>query len=785
MNKAIIAMATLVAIATILTVPAYAAIPNEVRVGSVLPLTGGYSSVGVQVDDATELAINDFNAYLEEMGADWQFVLSDNSENSESNPVAALERVTALKAKGVDIIFGPAGSARVNAVIGYTDDQNMLVLSCCSTSPTLAIEGDSVYRIVADDRNQGKAIGKLLESSGIEVVVPVWIGDTYGDALKAEIVNNFESRGGMSDEEGIRYNPDNTEFSVSVSTLAEKVQGYVDEHGADKVGIAIVAFDEIVSILQAADNYPVLKSVQWFGSETIADSVPLQEDRIAREFANSVAFNAVQVDVDTGDKAVDIREALSDTHGDSPNVFVYTGYDAVWLVGLSIIEANSADVDDIKAVLHDVAAEYSTGALRSTELNEAGDLATGNYGIRIMEDGVWTKSATYYSDTDTIPAPIPEGTEVRTGSLLPLTGGYSSVGVQMNAATVLAVDHFNEYLAAKSAGWELVLYQENTESNPAVALEKAQVLHSRGADILFGPAGSARVKNVMNYVNVNNMVLLSCCSTSTELAVAGDRVFRVVADDANQGQAFGILLAHEGIEVAVPLRIGDSYGDSLSNAAISEFEARGGMSDEGIRYNPDTREFSVSISTLAETVQGYVDEHGADKVAIVVVAFDEIVSILQAADNYPVLKEVQWYGSETLAQNPFIVRDRIARDFATDVRFTAIQVPLGDGPRAQSVTDALSVPFGGIPNAFAYNAYDAVWLAGLSIERTGSTDPADIAAVLPRLAASYTVGALSSTELNEAGDLALATYGTWRLGVDDWYVDNVIHIHDESVVPFQ
>ena len=282
------------------------------------------------------------------------------------------------------------------------------------------------------------------------------------------------------------------------------------------------------------------------------------------------------------------------------------------------------------------------------------------------------------------------------------------------------------------------------------------------------------------------MVLLSCCSTSTELAVANDRVFRVVADDANQGKAFGLLLAHEGIEVAVPLWIGDSYGDSLKSAAISEFEARGGTSDEGIRYNPDTREFSVSINTLAETVQGYVDEHGADKVVILVVAFDEIVSILQSADNYPVLKEVRWYGSETLAQNPFIVKDRIARDFATEAGFSAIQVPLGDGPRSQSVTDALSVPFGGTPNAFAYNAYDAVWLAGLAIERTGSTNPADIAAILPRLAASYTGGALSSTELNEAGDLALAIYGTWRINDSgDWYVGKVINTEDESIAPFQ
>ena len=392
------------------------------------------------------------------------------------------------------------------------------------------------------------------------------------------------------------------------------------------------------------------------------------------------------------------------------------------------------------------------------------------------------------SDSDSMmmmSSSIPE--HVFAGSLLPLTGGYSSVGVQVNAATVLAVEHFNEYLDANDAGWELVLFQENTASQPAIALEKAQALKSRGADIIFGPAGSARVKHVSGYVNDNNMILLSCCSTSTELAIADDRVFRVVADDANQGKAFGIILAHDGIEVAVPMWIIDSYGDSLSSAAISEFEARNGTSDEGVPYNPDTREFSIEVDRLATIVQGYVDSHGADKVAIVVVAFDEIVSIMQAADRYPVLKEVRWYGSETLAQHPDLIKDRIASDFATAARFTAIQVPLGDGPRAQNVTDTLSVPFGGTPNAFAYNAYDAVWLAGLSIEKAGSADAGDIAAMLPSVAANYTSGALSSTALNEFGDLALATYGTWRINatISDWYVGEVIHIEDERVVPFE
>ena len=398
-------------------------------------------------------------------------------------------------------------------------------------------------------------------------------------------------------------------------------------------------------------------------------------------------------------------------------------------------------------------------------------------------------TAPAYADAsdDSVSSSIPEGTVVYAGSLMPITGGYSSVGVQVNAATVLAVEHFNEYLSAKKAGWEMVLFQENTASNPVVALEKAQALHSRGADILFGPAGSSRVQSIMSYVNDTNMILLSCCSTSTKLAVEGDRVFRIVADDANQGKAFGILLANESMKAAVPVYITDPYGVSLANASMSEFEARGGIADEGIPYNPDVREFSVTVGTLADTVQGYVDQYGADKVAVVVVAFDEIVSIMQAADGYPVLKEVKWYGSETLAQNAFIARDRIASDFAIEVEFSAVQVPLGDGPRAQNVTDILSVPFGGTPNAFAYNAYDAVWLAGLSIEESGSTNPTDIAAALPSVAESYVDGALSSTQLNEAGDLALAIYGTWLINATtyDWYVDKVIHIDDESIGPFQ
>ena len=51
---------------------------------------------------------------------------------------------------------------------------------------------------------------------------------------------------------------------------------------------------------------------------------------------------------------------------------------------------------------------------------------------------------------------------------------------------------------------------------------------------------------------------------------------------------------------------------------------------------------------------------------------------------------------------------------------------------------------------------------------TDSIDPADIRNVMRDVAASYSGGALSSTVMNEAGDLILANYETWLLVEDGW-----------------
>ena len=395
----VVLIAASIMLATTLAADAYAQVPEEVKIAVILPLTGELSSFGVQLNQAAELAVTDFNMYLEENGVAWRLALV--SEDTETNPVRALEKVQALHARGIDIIVGPAGSAQLSSILPYMNDNNMIAISPSSTAPALAIPDDSAFRTVPDDFNQGRSIGALLEYEGIEAIIPIWRGEVYGDGLVRASVDDFESRGGTA-YEGVRYNPESSEFSVSVAELADAVSEVMETHDADKTAVLIVAFDEAVPIFQVAATYDVLDDIRWFGGEAVAQSTVIAQDAIASQFAVDTDLTTVQLLLDPGDRADSVSERIGEWLGNEPTAFVYTSYDAVWLVGLSILEAESTDPADIRNVMRDVAASYSGGALSSTEMNEAGDLMLANYETWLLTEDGWIRGVAYDGQSDSI-----------------------------------------------------------------------------------------------------------------------------------------------------------------------------------------------------------------------------------------------------------------------------------------------------------------------------------------------------------------------------------------------
>ena len=756
---------------------ANSSLSGPVTIGALHPLSGELSSFGEELRVATEVAVEDFNAYLAENGASWWFELV--VEDTGTNPVIALDKIQAFHSRGIDMVLGPATSSNTQNIKGYADENGMLLVSCCSTSPALAIADDSIFRLVPEDNNQGAALGKVLHSHGVELLIPVWRGETYGDGLHDAVVADFEARGGQV-HDGVRYNPETAEFGLEASLLDTFAREAIGEVGADKVAILAISFDEIVLIVQSASNYESLAEVRWFGAEAIAESSLLLEDPIVSKFMDDVSLVTVQFAVSPGPEIEDIRTRITEATGKSPTSFAYPAYDSVWVVGKSILKADSAAASDVKAAIRDVSA-YAGEAMRSTQLDANGDLVLANYRLWAIVDQAWVQQGIYIKEKDFLTAASqPEG-EVQIGSLYPLTGRLASKGVENLAGTQLGVDDFNAFLAGIDADWRLNLVAEDSETRPDAALRKVQALSSKGIEIIIGPETSSNTQQVKPYADTNDMMLISCCSSSPTLAIAGDSVFRLVPDDSKQGVALGRLLSDAGIEVAVPIWRGDVYGDGLHQATSENFASRGGMMDAGVRYNPEAVDFSGEVSLLAERVQELINEHGADKVAVFIISFDEVVQIVQAAASYDVLYDVNWFGAETLTKTTPILADASTNEFINSVPYVSLQIAENRGSVYEHVQSHIVEMTGSEPTTFVYQAYDAAWLVGLSMLKTGMTDAASVKDVFHEVANGYD-GALGGTTLNEAGDLAAADYALWTISGDQWMDIGSYSLLDDMVV---
>ena len=147
------------------------------------------------------------------------------SEDTQSDPIVALEKIQSLNSKGIKFVLGPESSAEVRNIKSYADSNDMVLISPTSTSPSLAIV-DNIFRMIPDDTQQGKVQGGMLfEKEGIKAVVPIYRADVWGDGLYESTRNNFESIGGVMDD-GIRYSPEVTVYSTEATLLSSLVDEY-------------------------------------------------------------------------------------------------------------------------------------------------------------------------------------------------------------------------------------------------------------------------------------------------------------------------------------------------------------------------------------------------------------------------------------------------------------------------------------------------------------------------------------------------------------------------------
>lgn len=361
---------------------------QTIQVGALLSLTGNWSSLGITSQAAIDIALEDINAHMADLGSKYRFAVT--VYDTKLDTTIANKYIAEAGAAGSQFVLGPQSSAEAGAVRNYANTNNMLVVSQGSTAGVLSIEGDNLFRFCPDDHIEGQAMAKTIYKDSIRALITVARNDAGNKGLQTSTGNAFGALGG-STAPIIPYSTDaNVDFTTTLTNIKANILDYKNTHPTSEIAVYLASFDECITLFQKAANDPVLSSVRWYGGDGTALSAALTSNAAAADFAIATRYIAPTFGLPAVANTVwePLSEKIKAKTGIAPDAFALATYDALWVIALSY---NALDVKPefakLKAEFPVQAGKYF-GATGSTTLNAAGDRSEGSYDYwGIQKDG--------------------------------------------------------------------------------------------------------------------------------------------------------------------------------------------------------------------------------------------------------------------------------------------------------------------------------------------------------------------------------------------------------------
>jgi len=231
----------------------------NLRIGDVLPFTGGLAAYGANLDRAVKVAVGLDNAALKQAGLSSAKVTLVGSEDGQTQAAASVEAATKLvKSNKANVIIGEmASSATIPMAQSVTIPNKIVQISPTSSAPQITDIADNGYlwRTYPSDTLQGKVLAAaVIDAFGKGATVNVGArNDAFGTALKQLFVTQFTKLGGKVGV-NISWNPDQANFDSEMGQLA----------GGNPKGWVIIDFPETFQKYVAA----LVRTGKWDAAQT-------------------------------------------------------------------------------------------------------------------------------------------------------------------------------------------------------------------------------------------------------------------------------------------------------------------------------------------------------------------------------------------------------------------------------------------------------------------------------------------------------------------------------------
>lgn len=232
---------------------------NKVKVGAVLPLTGGAEVYGKAIRQGIEIAQERTVANKES-----PYAIEILWRDSKSDPETAKRLLEAVYDEGAIVAIGGVTSAEALAMVPVADRASRVLLSPSASQPQLSGISSNFYRVFPSDASEGTMMANFARQTlELAKVIVLAKEEPYAKGAQEVFRERFTELGGQVVE--VLVFPPNT---VDFSGLVERI-GTVNP---DAVYVAAFA-GEIVNLIKALRAHGFVGSVLTTSSFSTTDAI--------------------------------------------------------------------------------------------------------------------------------------------------------------------------------------------------------------------------------------------------------------------------------------------------------------------------------------------------------------------------------------------------------------------------------------------------------------------------------------------------------------------------------
>lgn len=304
--------------------------------------------------------------------------------------------------------------------------------------------------------------------------------------------------------------------------------------------------------------------------------------------------------------------------------------------------------------------------------------------------------------------PSAEGSVLKIGGIGPISGGAAIYGMAVMNAANLAVDEINA--AGGINGMQIEFRFEDDEHDPEKAINAYNTLKDWGMQMLVGTVTSGPCTAVSAKTAEDNMFQLTPSGSAVE-SIAVPNAFRVCFSDPNQGAASAQYIGENGIatKVAVIYDSSDIYSTGIYEKFAAEAANQSIEIVSAEAFTADSKtDFSVQLQKAKEA--------GAELVFLPIY-YTEASIILTQANGMGF--DPIFFGCDGL--DGLLTVDNFDTALAEDVMLLTPFAADAEDEKTQAFVSAYQEAYGEIPNQFAADTYDALYIIKAAVEQAGVT----------------------------------------------------------------